>query len=85
MARMQRTQVYLEPELAQGLDYLARQRGISRAELIRRAARRLVAEERPPEDDPLFGIIGLGCDEATDVAEHHDEYLAEAGIRSWTR
>ena len=84
--RMQRTQIYLEPELAGSLDRLAKERGTSRADLIRTAARRLVAEEQHPEDDPILGIIGLtgaGQDGATDVAERHDEYLAELVMEKW--
>jgi metal-responsive CopG/Arc/MetJ family transcriptional regulator len=85
---MHRTQIYLEPDLAESLDRLARLRGTSRADLIRTAARRLVAEEQQPEDDPILGIIGLagsGRDGATDVAERHDEYLAEIVMEKWRR
>jgi len=77
---MQRTQIYLEPELADSLDRLAKERGTSRADLIRTAARRLVEEQERPDEDPILGIIGLsgvGQDGATDVAERHDHYLAE--------
>ena len=85
---MQRTQIYLESELAESLDRLAKARGTSRADLIRTAARRLVAEEQHPEEDPILGIIGLagmGQDGATDVAERHDEYLAEIVMEKWRR
>jgi metal-responsive CopG/Arc/MetJ family transcriptional regulator len=85
---MQRTQIYLEPDLAESLDRLAKARGTSRADLIRTAARRLVAEEQRPEDDPILGIIGLagiGQDGATDVAEQHDAYLAEIVMEKWRR
>ena len=85
---MQRTQIYLEPELAESLDRLAKERGTSRADLIRTAARRLVAEQHHPEDDPILGIIGLagiGRDGATDVAERHDDYLAEIAMEKWRR
>jgi len=85
---MQRTQIYLEPELAESLDRLAKERGTSRADLIRTAARRLVAEEQQPEDDPILGIIGLAGveqDGASDVAEQHDDYLAEIVMEKWRR
>jgi metal-responsive CopG/Arc/MetJ family transcriptional regulator len=86
MTRMQRTQIYLEPELAASLDRLARRRGTSRADLIRIAARDFVTREAPASDeDSIFGIIGLGQDDATDVAERHDEYLAEFEVKSWGR
>lgn len=85
MARMQRTQIYLEPELAESLDRLARQRGMARAEVIRLAARQLLAEELPIEEGPIFGIIGLGRSGASDVAERHDDYLVESEISGWKR
>lgn len=85
MVRMRRLQIYLEPDLAEALDRLARQRGTSRANLIRQAARRFVREEQVPADDPIFGIIGLGRGEATNVSERHDDYLAEAEISDWSR
>jgi metal-responsive CopG/Arc/MetJ family transcriptional regulator len=83
MARMHRTQIYLEPDLAESLDRLASRRGMSRAMLIREAARRLLAEEQGAQEDSIFGVIGLGHDEATDVAERHDDYLAEAEMAGW--
>jgi metal-responsive CopG/Arc/MetJ family transcriptional regulator len=86
MSRMQRTQIYLEPEISAALDRLARQRGTTRAALLRLAARRLLGAEETPECDPILGIIGLGNnDEATDVSERHDDYLIAAEMASWTR
>ena len=83
---MQRTQIYLEPDLAESLDRLARKRGTSRADIIRTAARRFVAcEETAEEEDPIFGLVGLGQGDATDVAERHDEYLAAFEFKSWGR
>jgi predicted transcriptional regulator len=75
MARMQRTQIYLEPELAEELDRVARRRGISRAELIRQAAREFVHEA----ERPLRGIIGIaeGPDDGFDIESDHDELLDE--------
>ena len=76
MARMQRTQIYLEPDLAASLDRIARERSISRAELIREAARRFVGSE-----DAAYGSIlqlaGLGHGGPGNVSERHDEYLAD--------
>ena len=83
MARMQRTQIYLDPEMADSLDRLARRRGTSRAEILRLAARQLLAQEEPIEDDPIFGLIGIGRSGLIDVAERHDEYLVEDEIRGW--
>ena len=75
MRRMQRTQIYLEPELSAELDRLAQQRGTSRASLIRLAARQFVAHEQTAEEDSVFGLIGLGRSGESDVSERHDDYL----------
>ena len=77
MARLQRTQVYFEPEVSQTLDRLARRRGTTRSDLIRLATRRYVQEEQTPEEDSILGLIGLGRSGLTDVSERHDDYLAE--------
>ncbi|MFN8521659.1 MAG: hypothetical protein U0821_00950 [Chloroflexota bacterium] len=42
-------------------------------------------DEQLNEPDPIFGVIGLGCDEATDVSERHDAYLADEETRRWSR
>jgi hypothetical protein len=82
---MQRTQIYLEPDLADSLDRLARKRGTSRADLIRVAARRLISEENDAPFGSILSLAGIGRDKdgATDVAEHHDEYLADAEVEKW--
>ena len=82
---MQRTQVYLEPELADSLDRLARKRGTSRADLIRVAARRLVREESDGSFGSILGLAGIGHDKdgATDVAERHDDYLTNSELEKW--
>jgi len=84
MERMRRTQIYLEPELAEALDRVAQRRGTSRAGLIREAARDLVARENP-EDDPIFGIIGMASGGPSDVSERHDDYLIDEVMASWKR
>ena len=85
MARMQRTQIYLEPELSAALDRLAQKHGTSRAGMLRLAARRLIAEEQEPRDDPIFDIIAIGRGGASDVSERHDEYLAQLELRKMSR
>jgi hypothetical protein len=82
---MQRTQIYLEPDLAESLDRLARQRGTSRADLIRVAARRLIKEESEAPFGSILSLAGIGLDKdgATDVAERHDDYLADAELEKW--
>jgi hypothetical protein len=83
---MQRTQIYLDPELAASLDRLARQRGTSRAGLIRSAARALVEREEA-RFGSILDLAGIGSDPEgkTDVAERHDEYLAEAELQKCHR
>lgn len=77
MSRMQRTQIYLEPDLSAELDRLAQQRGTSRASLIRLAARQLVAQEQTSDEDSILGLIGIGQSGRSDVSERHDDYLAQ--------
>ncbi len=81
VARMQRTQIYLQPELSAALDRLARERRTSRAELIRLAARRLLEQEGVEEEDPIMGIVGLMHGGPGNVSEEHDRYLAELTLR----
>lgn len=85
MRRMHRTQVYLEPELTEALDHLAKQRRTTRSDLLRLAARQLLSQELPVADDPIFEIIGLGAGDGERVAEHHHVYLVEEEPRRWTR
>jgi metal-responsive CopG/Arc/MetJ family transcriptional regulator len=77
VARLQRTQVYLEPEVSQALDRLARRRGTTRSDLIRLATRKYVEEEQAPDEDSILGLIGLGQSGLTDVSERHDDYLTQ--------
>ena len=85
MARMHRTQVYLEPELTEALDQLARRRGTSRADLLRVAARRLLAQEEASGDDPIWGLIGIGSADPGRVSVEHDQYLAALNLESRSR
>jgi metal-responsive CopG/Arc/MetJ family transcriptional regulator len=80
MARMRRIEFNLEPELVASLDRLAGQRGTSRAALLREAAWQLVALAETLEADSIFGIIGLGHDDRTDVSLRHDDYLIQAKL-----
>jgi metal-responsive CopG/Arc/MetJ family transcriptional regulator len=85
MARMQRTQLYLEPELAASLDRIAQERGTSRAALLREAAWRLVAGDETPETDSILGIIGIGRSGSSDGSLRHDEYLAQFKLEKMSR
>lgn len=80
MGRMRRTQVYLQPELSAALDRLAQQRGTSRADLIRLAARRLLEQEQPAEGDPILEIVALGDAGPGRTSEEHDRILAQQSL-----
>lgn len=73
---MHRTQIYLEPELADALDRVARQRRTTRAEVIRQAARRYLAQEGLAGEDPIADILGLGTSSGGRTSEEHDRILA---------
>lgn len=85
MQRMHRTQIYLQPDLNADLDRLARERGTSKADLIRLAARRFVEQEQAGDEDPLLGLIGLGDAGPGQVSEEHDRLLAEQTFKSRSR
>ncbi len=76
MATMRRTQIYLEPELSAALEREAHKRGISKAELIRVAARELLRRAERRGDDAIRGVIGLGTGSAGRTSEEHDRVLA---------
>jgi hypothetical protein len=69
-------QIYLRPEQLDRLRALAERRNVSIAELIRQGVDRLLANV-PIEDDPLLTIIGLVEGGPVDLAEKHDEHIAE--------
>ncbi len=77
MAGMQRTQVYLDRDVSDALDRLARRRGTTRSDLIRLAARRLVEQEEVARPGSILGLAGRGRGGPSDVSERHDEYLIE--------
>ena len=79
---MHRTQIYLDPELADALDRVARRRGTTRAEVIRQAARRCLAQEGLAGDDPIADIIGLGTSSGGRTSENHDRMLADEAAGS---
>ena len=74
--RLRRTQIYLPAALSAALDRLARQRGTSRAELLRQAARELLDRESTANEDPILGVIGIGDGGPGAVSEDHDRFLA---------
>lgn len=73
-----RTQVYLEREQHRWLREEARALDVSMAELLRRIVDEYARGRRPaPSRGAFAAIVGLGASDADEVAERHDEYLAE--------
>ena len=70
-------QVYLRQEQLDALRGLSEKQRVSLAELVRQAVDRLLSET-PVEEDPLWDIVGLGASGVGNIAEAHDQYLAEA-------
>jgi predicted transcriptional regulator len=71
---VKKTSIYLEPDIDRALSRLAAERGLTKAELIRRALAREVGESARPR------ITAIGVGEGPgDVADRFDEYLAGFG------
>ena len=83
---MIRTQIQLTEAQAEVLKRLARERRVSMAALIREAVDELVSRgsERDVRWERAMSVVGKYRDRegATDVAENHDRYFAEA-VRDW--
>jgi hypothetical protein len=71
-------QVYLDPDERGLLDRLARETGLSRAEILRRGLKSFAAERR--EKSPMLEFMESmkGLDFPPDMAARHDDYLAES-------
>ncbi len=79
---MERTQISLEPEQAERLRSLAKERGVSMAHLVREAVDRTYGTAlAPPTRAELWeralSAIGCGHGDGANVSENHDEYLDE--------
>jgi len=68
-------QIYLEPQQDNVLAVLAKKRGISKAEIIRRSLEKYF-KDIPLEEDPAMGLIGLGSSKKGDLSDQHDQYIA---------
>lgn len=68
-------QIYLRSDQIDALRSLSKRRGESMAELVREGVDRIL-EEIPPEENPLLDIIGIFDSGVGDLAEKHDEFLA---------
>jgi hypothetical protein len=85
---MKRKQIYIDPNQDAELRRLAGTRDVSVSVLIREAVAKYLAEQdRPhferPEDNPLWGIVGLidDPDAPTDGSINHDHYIYGAPKR----
>jgi hypothetical protein len=78
---MVRTQIQITEQQAVRLRQLAEVQEVSIAELIRRAIDHLLASVNPLPDTEqrrlALAFLGQFPDDAADVAENHDKYLAE--------
>jgi hypothetical protein len=71
VCRVKKTSIYLEPELDRALARLARERGITKAEAIRRALAEAVSGARRPR------IAAIGVAEGPgDLSTETDRHLA---------
>jgi len=79
---MVRTQIQITEEQAAAVKRLARSRGISMAEVIRQGIDHVLRTEGPLDDEErrrrALSIVGSGRSGLGDLADHHDDYLAEA-------
>ena len=76
---MKRTTIMAEEELLYKIDRIAKEKGKSKAEVIREALVMYVTEvetQNPPEN-PLLSLIGLAGDEGeeTDLSDGKDEEI----------
>jgi metal-responsive CopG/Arc/MetJ family transcriptional regulator len=73
---MIRTQVYLPTKLHQELKLIAHREKTTVSELVRRGARKVVAEGQTQTPSPLKNIVGLIKDGGPkDLSENLDYYL----------
>jgi hypothetical protein len=69
-------QIYIEPKQEVLLEQVAKKMGTSKAEIIRLSIDRYLSA-LPIEEDPAFGIIGLGRSGRGDISEKHDVYTVK--------
>jgi len=78
-------QVYLDRAERSRLDRLARELGVSRAEVLRRGLDALGGGGQMGDAHPMDDLVGAfdNPEAPTDLAEGHDQYLAEDLERKW--
>ncbi|MEJ7781651.1 MAG: CopG family transcriptional regulator [Solirubrobacteraceae bacterium] len=77
---MQRVQVQLTDEQVRDLKSLAREKEVSVSELLRRGADEVIRTNGPTlaeRYERAWDAVGIIKGDAADVAERHDEYLAD--------
>ena len=75
---MVRTIIQLPEDQAAALERVARRRGVSKAALVREALSALLAREGGDAAvDRALRAAGSGTSGVRDLAERHDQYLAE--------
>ena len=79
MAKLARKplQIYLHPDQERALRAQAQEQHVSLAELIRRSIDLYLVEQLPPDKDPSLQLIGLGHAGRSDLAQRHDEIVAQ--------
>ena len=78
MKPMRRTIIQLSDDQAAALEKVARRRGVSQASVVREALTLLLAHEnRDPAVERAMRAAGSGASGVRDLAERHDDYLAE--------
>lgn len=73
-------QIYIEPKQDYVLGNLAKKKGISKAEIIRKSLDKFL-REIPLEEDPGMGLIGLGNSGKRNLSNDHDKYLVRYARR----
>lgn len=74
---MKKTSIYLDPALDRKVGDIARDEGLTKAELIRRSLAEMVATKRPRAQLTVGTFAGGAPD---DVSDRVDEYLKETGF-----
>jgi Arc/MetJ-type ribon-helix-helix transcriptional regulator len=78
MPEMVRTIIQLPEHQAAALEQAARRRGVSKAALVREALVLLLARDSGgPAVERALRAAGSGASGVRDLAERHDDYLAE--------
>ena len=72
-------QIYIEPRQDTLLEAISREKGISKAAIIRDGIEQYL-RGLPVEDDPAMGLIGLGNSGKGDLSDKHDSYLAQHAV-----